>query len=203
MKKLSKKGLEILLQKCESFKDPKAYLEQYTIPADIAANLLYLAYLKGDIEDKVVYDLGCGTGRLGIGCALLGAREVWGFDVDNGALKIARKNSSDIGVDVKWKEMDITDVKGDCYTVVQNPPFGAQKIKADRVFLQKALEVGKVIYSMHKAETREFIKRYVQKLNGNIVEIMTVDFILPYTYEFHRKRAVKTKVDIYRILSMS
>lgn len=203
MKKLSKKRLEIILQKCESFKDPKAYLEQYTIPADIAANLLYLAYLKGDIEDKVIYDLGCGTGRLGIGCALLGAREVWGFDVDNSALKIARKNSSDIGVDVKWNEMDITDVKGDCYTVVQNPPFGAQKNKADRVFLQKALEVGKVIYSMHKAETREFIKRYVQKLNGNIVEIMTVDFILPYTYEFHRKRAVKTKVDIYRILSMS
>ncbi|MFQ5975055.1 MAG: METTL5 family protein, partial [Candidatus Hydrothermarchaeales archaeon] len=109
------------LQKCKSFKDPKAYLEQYTIPADIAADVLYLAYLKGDIAGKVVYDLGCGTGRLAIGSVLLGAREVWGFDKDQDALLIARMNSSNIGVDVKWREMDIANVKGKCDTVVQNP----------------------------------------------------------------------------------
>ena len=203
MSKLSKKKLEMVLQKCESFKDPKAHLEQYIVPANIAAEVLYLAYMKGDIEDKVVYDLGCGTGRLAIGSALLDAKEVWGFDKDEDALKIARVNSSDIGVDVKWNEMDITKVKGRCDTVVQNPPFGVQTDKADRIFLQKALEVGEVIYSMHKTETREFIKRYVQKLKGEIAEIMTVDFILPYSYEFHRKRLVRTKVDVYRILSMS
>ncbi|MFQ5887404.1 MAG: METTL5 family protein, partial [Candidatus Hydrothermarchaeales archaeon] len=100
-------------------------------------------------------------------------------------------------------EMDIADVKGECDTVVQNPPFGVQRDKADRIFLEKALEVGEVIYSMHKMETQEFIKGYVQKLNGKIAEIMTIDFILPYSYGFHRKRAVKTKVDIYRILSAS
>ncbi|MFQ5976149.1 MAG: RNA methyltransferase, partial [Candidatus Hydrothermarchaeales archaeon] len=81
--------------------------------------------------------------------------------------------------------------------------FGVQRNKADRIFLEKALEVGKVIYSMHKMETQEFIKGYVRQLNGEIAEIMTVDFRLPYSYEFHKKRAVKTKVDIYRIISLS
>lgn len=201
--KLSKKKLEMTLQKCESFKDPKAYLEQYTIPSDLAAEVLFLAYLKGDIADKVVFDLGCGTGRLAIGSSLLDAKEVCGFDSDEDALIVARRNSSNIGVDVKWREMDIANVKGECDTVVQNPPFGVRRNKADRAFLEKALEVGKVIYSMHKMETQEFIKRYVQDLNGEILEIMTVDFSLPYSYGFHRKREIKTKVDIYRILSKS
>lgn len=203
MSQLTKKRLEILLQKCETFDRPKVYLEQYTIPSDIAAEILYLAYLKGDIEGKVVYDLGCGTGKLAIGCALLKAKKVFGFEVDREALEVARKNASNIGVDVNWIEGDIAEVEGHCDTVIQNPPFGVQREKADRVFLEKALQLGKVIYSMHKMETREFVVGYVQKLGGETTDIMPAEFALPHSYEFHKRAIGKTKVDVYRILSKS
>jgi len=66
--------LEKALQQIEPHPAPKAYLEQYTIPTDVAAELLFIAaYINDDIIDKVVADLGCGTGRLAVGAVLLGA----------------------------------------------------------------------------------------------------------------------------------
>ena len=44
--------------------------------------MLYHALMKGDIEGKTVCDLGCGTGVLAIGAALLGADRVKGVDSD-------------------------------------------------------------------------------------------------------------------------
>ncbi|MEE9594796.1 MAG: METTL5 family protein [Candidatus Hydrothermarchaeales archaeon] len=196
--KLNKKGLEILLEKCEGYEEPKVNLEQYITPSHIAAEVVWLAYLKGDIEDKKVYDLGCGTGRLGICCALMGAREVTGFDADENALSIARGNAAKFSIKLKWVKADIKDIKGKCDTVIQNPPFGVHRKEADRKFLDKALEIGKVIYSMHKAETREFISRYISK-KGFVMELTSVEFQLPYSYAFHRKPVKKIGVDIFRI----
>lgn len=44
-------------------------------------------------------DLGCGTGMLGIGAALMGAGLVVGFDVDPAALEIAARNAEAVGVE--------------------------------------------------------------------------------------------------------
>lgn len=211
-----KKKLEILLEKVESFEKPRAKLEQYVTPANIAAEVLHHAYLKGDIEDKIVFDLGCGTGKFAIGAALLGAREVHGFDVDEEALKVAKKNAekfslalarpsdlrlpSGITKQIAWVKSDVKDIKGSCDTVIQNPPFGVKKEKADRVFLKKALELGKVIYSMHKAETRKFVACYVEKLGGIITDVERAEFLLPHSYKFHRKEKKKISVDVYRIV---
>jgi len=196
--KLDKKGLEILLEKCEGYKKPKVDLEQYITPSHIAAEVVWLAYMKGDIADKQVYDLGCGTGRLGIGCSLIGAKEVTGFDSDANALSIAKENAIKYSLEIKWVKADIKDIKGKCDTVIQNPPFGVQRKEADREFLDKALELGKVIYSMHKAETREFISRYVSK-KGFAAELASVKFPLPYSYAFHKKPVKMIGVDIFRI----
>jgi putative methylase len=196
---LTKKKLEILLEKLEPFQKPKVSLEQYTIPSNIAAEVLYYAYLKGDVEGKVVYDLGCGTGRLAIGCALLNAKEVIGIDADEEALDIAKKNANKLALNIKWTKCSIKDIKGKADTVVQNPPFGVKKKKADRIFLEKAFEVGKVIYSMHKAETREFIMQYIKKLGGRVTDVTSLEFALPYSYKFHRKEMKKILVDVFRI----
>ena len=40
----------------------------------------------GDLEDKLVADLGCGCGVLSIGSAMLGAGAITGFDLDTDAL---------------------------------------------------------------------------------------------------------------------
>ena len=67
----------------------------------LAARLLYDAFMNDDIEGKRVADLGCGTGILAIGAALLGARTVRAVDLDPAAVRIAGKNAALLGVDVE------------------------------------------------------------------------------------------------------
>ncbi len=198
---MNKKGLEILLEECRGYREPKIKLEQYSTSTPIAAELLYLARLKGDVEGKSLYDLGCGTGRLAIGGGLLGASKVRGVDVDGEALSIARENAAKFSLDIEWVEADVGYIRGECDTVVQNPPFGVHNRGIDRIFLEKALELGKVVYSMHKAEARDFIMSYLEK-RGQVTDIARVDFPLPHSYGFHRKPVKRIGVDIYRIEGM-
>ena len=93
---MKKKQLEILLERLAGFENPSPEMEQYATPASVAADMLYLAYLRGDL--RVVCDLGTGTGILAIGAALLGARAI-GVDIDMQALKVARANAARMGVD--------------------------------------------------------------------------------------------------------
>jgi len=67
--------LEMALEKIEGFETPNIQYEQYKTPAVVAAPFLHMAFMNGEIEGKTVYDLGCGTGMLSIGAALLGAKE--------------------------------------------------------------------------------------------------------------------------------
>jgi putative methylase len=196
---LSKKKIEIVLEGCETIQNPKAQYEQYITPTPIAADLLNLATLKGDIVGKIVFDLGCGTGRLAIGAFLEGAKVVRGFDIDPDAIEIARRNSLKLNADVRWDRLDISDLDEKCDTVIQNPPFGVKKKGADRQFLKTALGVGKVIYTMHKTTTRDFIKGYLTKLGGTVTELKSVEFPLPFSYSFHKKRIKRIEVDIYRV----
>ena len=101
-----KLDLEILLSKITSHPKPRAHLEQYTIMAKTAAELLYLAtYTYGDIIGKRVVDLGCGTGRLAIGSAILGAADVVAIDIDRVAIRTASSNAKQLQVDdcVQWR----------------------------------------------------------------------------------------------------
>lgn len=199
MARLSKKKLEITLEGLDDFESPKIALEQYSTPSRVAAEIINLACLKGDVAGKSIYDLGCGTGKLAIGCALMGAGEVAGFDSDERALKIAQENSERLNVDINWIKSDVKDIKGKCDTVFQNPPFGVHKKGADKIFLEKGLELGKVLYSFHNPNTREFVMSYIGNLKGTVTDLVTMEFLLPRSYGFHRKEKKKTKVDIYRI----
>ena len=69
-------------------------------------------------------------------------------------------------------------------------------------FLEKALKIGKVVYSIHKSskKVREFINRYVEDLNCNITNIVTMGFSIPKTYDFHKKHEITVKIDVYRII---
>ena len=135
---MKQRKLEILLEKVRGFEKPNITLEQYPTPALLAAEMLHFAFMKGDLEGTV-YDLGCGTGMLAIGAAVLGAEKVVGFDSDPGALEIARENAEMIGVDVEFECKDIRQVRGHANTVVMNPPFGAQVKGSDRPFLKTAM----------------------------------------------------------------
>ncbi len=199
-----KRDLERALSEIEAHPMPKAFLEQYTTPSEIAAETLYLAaYVYNDIIDKTVVDLGCGTGRLAIGAALLGAKEVLGFDLDRVTVRIAQANAKRLNVQMKtnWIVAEIGVVKGTFDTILQNPPFGVQQIRADRKFIKKALELGTTIYSFHKSgkNNREFIKRFIERHGGRINKIFPLKMEIPRMFEFHTKRKRNIEVDLYRI----
>jgi putative methylase len=149
---IRKLDLELFLSKIAPQPTPQAQLEQYTLSPSVAATMLYLAaYTNNDITDKAVLDLGCGTGRLALGAAYLGATSVVGVDLDRLAIETAVENSKNAALvqSVQWILGDISAIEGKFDTVLENPPFGVQTRRADRPFLAKALEVGKTVYSVH------------------------------------------------------
>ena len=211
-----KRSLEIALSMVEPHPRPKPHLEQYTIPPEVAAEILFIAtYVFKDIEGKRVIDLGCGTGRLAIGAALLGAKEVVGVDIDRIAVETAKKNAEKMDVEDKihWIIGDIKAINGVFDTVLQNPPFGVQRRGADRKFLKKALELGKRIYSLHKSgktivkgnmaksatTPRTFITKFIERYGGKVITIQPMEMTLPMMFKFHRKRRHRFKVDLYVI----
>ncbi|MBS7611165.1 50S ribosomal protein L11 methyltransferase [Candidatus Bathyarchaeota archaeon] len=199
---MKRRELEILLDKLKTHPSPSRFLEQYTIPAGLAARILSVAtYVYNDISGKTVFDLGCGTGRLTVGAAILGANYVVGFDIDKVALEVAKSNAVKAGVSdkVDWVLCDIAKLEGYCDTVIQNPPFGTGFRGADSIFLRKALEIGHVVYTIHKSETDEFIRRLVEKYGGSISIVFKSSISIPRMFEFHRKRSYMFQVNVYRI----
>ncbi|MDF1557438.1 MAG: METTL5 family protein [ANME-2 cluster archaeon] len=194
---MKKKQLEIMLEGVAGFPAPSAPLEQYTTPATIAAEMLYLAFMRGDLHNGVVYDMGCGTGILAIGAALLGVEEVMGFDVDESAILTARHNAQKLKVDVEFVCSPIEDVSGRASTVVMNPPFGAQVKGSDRPFLVKALELADVVYTIHNSGSYEFIKKFISP--AVVTERYHADFPIRRTFMFHKKDIEVVDVEIYRI----
>jgi len=197
--------LEKALLQVEQHPSPKAYLEQYTIPTDVAAELLFIAaYVHDDVNEKIVADLGCGTGRLAIGVVLLGAKESFGVDIDKTAVKMAKANAEKLNLRGKtsWVIGDIDVLHGNFHTVLQNPPFGVQRRSADREFLLKALELAPRVYSLHKGgeSNRAFIKRFIEGHGGKVTGIFPMKLNIPRMFKFHTKRKHEVKVDLYRII---
>jgi putative methylase len=199
-----KRDLERLLSEIQGHPEPNAYLEQYVTPSNVAAELLYLAaYVNDDIIDKTVIDLGCGTGRLSIGAALLGAKEVVGVDLDRASVRVAQKNAEALGVKEKthWIIGDIDVVNSIFDTTLQNPPFGVQRKRADRRFITKALEVSNRVYSFHKGGegNRIFIKRFIEEHGGKVTTIFPLNMEIPKMFDFHTKKKLSIQVDLYQI----
>ena len=213
--------LEMMLSKIKPHPAPTPSFEQYTISADTAATMLYIAaYSNGDIVDKTVLDLGCGTGRLAIGAALLGAKEVVGVDLDKTAVKAAFGSAVATGVKdrTQWVVADVDSVRGCFDTVLENPPFGVQKRGADRKFLAKAVELGRVTYSLHKRPLEDstfakrlrksndgaiavppssFMKKFIEQSGGRIEAVYALLMTLPHMFSFHTEEKYEFQVDLY------
>ncbi len=58
------------------------------------------------VRDKTVLDMGCGSGILGIGASLMGAKNVVCVDIDKNATEIAAKNAAK------------NDIRNDAFTVL-------------------------------------------------------------------------------------
>jgi len=197
---VKRRELEMTLQSLAPFSAPRPELEQYSTPAVIAADLLFEALARGDLEGRKVLDLGCGTGPLGIGAALLGAEKVIGFDKDAIALEQAAANARQAGVEVEFRQADIGDVQESADTVIMNPPFGAQRKGADRPFLTAAMRCVPIIYSLHLSHTEDFIQRFVRRTGFTATPLKRYKFGIPYMFEFHSKAKKEVDVTLFYIL---
>jgi len=200
---MKKKELEIILQKVPLFEKPVPHLEQYLTPASIVADIIFIASQFNDIENKTVIDLGCGTGIFSFGAKFVDAKEVFGIDIDENSIKIAKKYAKEINQKITFLIQDIKDVKIKCDTVIMNPPFGAQKssLRADRKFIEKAFEIAKVVYTLHLSKTIPFIEKMISSLNGEITYYKDYIFPIKHTFDFHDKEKVNYEVTLLRILT--
>lgn len=89
---LSKGALAIALSSLKGFEKPVEKLEQYATDGQAASTILIAAADLGDISGRKIADLGCGTGALGVGAVMLGAKKVYFVDADESAIKIAQHN---------------------------------------------------------------------------------------------------------------
>lgn len=198
-----KRQLEMALQNISPHKNPRVELEQYSTPSIIAADLLWNAMAIGDIEGLKLADLGCGTGIFTIGAALLGAHEAVGVDTDSEAVSIAETESSKRNLEnTRFVVSDITDFCEEVDTVIQNPPFGAQKSNkkaADVIFLDKALEISPVVYSFHMKKTLDFLLKFVGERNATVSHKFEYKFPIPKIYDFHTRESVVVEVVVLRI----
>ncbi len=212
---MQKRAVERRLAAAEGFTDPDRELEQYVTPADIAAHLLHVAALRGDL-DTTVLDLGAGTGRLALAAALHEPARVVAVERDLGALRVARANERrvDPPVGVRWLRADATRLpltSGESLgadgslTVVANPPFGAQdgNAHADRQFLESvaALAAGRsvVSYTVHNNGSRGFVESFAADANATVTDAFAVTFPLPRQFDHQTDDSREIQTQVFRI----
>jgi len=195
-----KRDLEIILQSIPKHPNPKANLEQYTIPADLASEILFQAcYTFGDVSEKSVIDLGSGTGRLALGAKMLNAKCVTGVDLDLEAIQSGQVNAKRMGLKINWLLTDISSVHGLFDTVIMNPPFGTKRPHNDVKFLHAALNLGKVIYSIHKSVTMQFLSEWVTRQGASLEKLVETRMPIEHQFPFHMKKRSFVNVQVIRI----
>lgn len=196
--------LEQCLQEAKTFEKPKVHLEQYPTTPHLAACMLHsIQSTFGDIEGKLIADLGCGCGVLTIGASLLGASQCIGFEIDKEALDIFSDNKEyfeiencdgvncDINyLDSRWEKV--------FDTVIMNPPFGTRNKGIDIDFIEAGMKLANVIYSLHKTSTRPFIVKKAKTWGLECKVLAEMRFDLLPTYKFHNKKSVDINVDLYQ-----
>lgn len=200
---MKKKDIEVLLSRLEAFAKAKVKLEQYRTSSSIAADLLWDAYQKGHVVGKTVADLGCGTGILGLGALLLGAKRVYFVDIDAGALQVAKKNMKFLETilerkfDALFLCVPVSKFQKKVDVVFQNPPFGTKTEHADKAFLEKALSISSLVYSFHKFSTKAFVEKFSEEQGFHVVEVYKYKFPLKAQFDFHRSLVKDVAVGVW------
>ncbi len=197
----SKRRLEIQLGKLETLENPQLGLEQYPISPEVASELLYMAgFEHSDLEGSIV-DLGTGTGRLAIGAALMGAREVLGLDIDKRSIRLAIRNGRRARVKADWVIGNLDSVRGNFSTIIMNPPYGTRSPHQDTQFLSHAFDLAPISYSIHKTSTQRYLVQFVNKKGRRVDQVRRMTMQIPHLFGFHRKKWEAIHVDLYRIIA--
>ena len=209
---MSKAALERRLADVEGFEDPRVELEQYPTPADLAAHLVHLADVQGDLAGKTVVDLGTGTGMLALGAACRNPARVLALDRDPAALARARANERTVAPagGIEWLLADATRApfcSADSprplsdVTVLMNPPFGAQagNEHVDRAFLETASGIASVSYSVHNAGSQSFVEAFADDEGGEVTHAFRAELALPWQFDHQTSEREVIDAEVFRI----
>lgn len=195
---MNKSGLAIQLSKLKTFDRPKVHLEQYSTDSEIAADILWNAYMLKDIEGKFVADYGAGPGTLGIGALELGATKVFFIEMDDDAIKVLEENTK-YYKNKKIFSYDISNTEQMSDTVIMNPPFGVKQRKADKRFVEKAFKLSKVTYYIGKISSKKFIEAMAKDYNKKITHFWEYTLPLKKTMYFHTKKKKDVQIGCWRL----
>ncbi len=200
----SQKDLEMVLSTLKPFTTPSLSLEQYPTPSSIAAEWVWTMAMKKEVSGRTILDAACGTGILGIGLLLMGAKKIFFLDKDQAAMHLCIDNYNRIKEeyeinDAEFIIADITLFDHEVDIAVQNPPFGTKDGHADKRFLEKVFALTPIVYSMHKYNTKKFLLAIAKDYNYRITEEWHYEFPLKATFEFHRKPLITIDVGLWRM----
>ncbi len=200
----NRRQLAIRLEKIQGFSHPRIGLEQYALDAEAAADLLWRVKEENEgLQGRRVLDLGCGTGPLALGAALLESSFCVGVDLDVDALERARELSREMGVEARtdWLHGHVPEVGIKADLVVQNPPFGVKSRGSDKAFLEGALSAAPLVYSIHlrSEESRRYLQTFIEKLGARVADIAPITIRLRHTLPHHRKRLHDVRADVFKI----
>ena len=202
----TKRSLATKLGVVAGFERPDVALEQYPTPPELAAHVVHLADLHGDVDGRTVIDLGTGTGMLALAAALRGPARVVGLELDGDALATAEANERRVAASapVHWVRGDATRppiAVAEPATAVMNPPFGAQdgNRNADRAFLDAASDLADVSYSIHNDGSREFVEGFAADEGGEVTHAFAAEFRVDAQFDHHTEDARDIDTEVYRI----
>lgn len=130
-------------------------------------------YLGDAAADKKVLDVGCGSGILAIGAALLGSNDVLGIEIDEDAVRVAGENIelNKVGDKVKAVQGDLTEginFKADIILanlmadlVMKLAESAGKHLKKDGIFISSGILV----------EKKEVVSEAIKAAGFEIVEI--------------------------------
>ncbi|MGM0468795.1 MAG: METTL5 family protein [Promethearchaeati archaeon] len=162
------------------------------------------------MTNKLIFDLGAGTGRLSLSSTFFSPIRIISVDIDDSALKILKQNAIHLQVEKNILPL-CTDVRNLQFTpkflssspkitTIMNPPFGVQNPGADRPFLETAFSISDIIYSIHLAHenVHKFIRNFARKNGWHIDYTLPYNMVLEKSFEFHEKKRKHIDVNLYR-----
>lgn len=201
--------MEVALSKLKGYEKPKVKLEQYMTDCRVAADLLWTAYMAGDVEDRQIADFGAGTGILGLGALLLGARRVFLVESESSAMELAKKNHEwiksvwAIPGEAVFQEMRVEEFNVKVDIVVENPPFGTKSKHADKGFLEQAMKIANKVYSFHKSTSEGFVQALADDKGFAIKGIKQYRYPLKATFGFHKKHIKEIEIGLWILEKVS
>ena len=199
------KHLAIKLSKLTPHPCENVALEQYATEGDLASYWMLAVDQLDGFERSTVVDMGAGNGILGIGALLLGASEVVFVESDPTALEALEANIDSLDDELRARArilpatvgLDEVPLEG-VDIIVMNPPWGVQREKADRPFLEAAFASKATSIHVLHSDRATHLEPMAKEHDWWAETVLRTEFRLPATYEHHAQRKGKTDVKCWR-----